>query len=183
LEVSSENKTDFSISLAKANALAIPIAIICGVVSLVPFITFWGINKMVLDLTGFNSIITLFIAIIVGIFLHEILHGIGWKLFAGVSIKSVKFGINFTTFTPYAHCPEPMESCSYKLAAVLPGLILGFIPSFLNLVIGSGFIALFSAFFSIAACGDLLIIWIIRKTLPHQLVEDHPSRAGCFVYK
>jgi len=37
--------------------------------------------------------------------------------------------------------------------------------------------------FTIAAGGDFIVLWILRKTDSNNLVEDHPTRAGCFIYE
>lgn len=35
----------------------------------------------------------------------------------------------------------------------------------------------------IAAIGDFMIIYLLRKEDMHNLVEDHPSEAGCYIYR
>jgi hypothetical protein len=37
------------------------------------------------------------------------------------------------------------------------------------------------ALFVLATGGDLLVLWVIRELPASALVEDHPTRAGCYV--
>lgn len=55
------------------------------------------------------------------------------------------------------------------------GAIMGFM-----LILG---ILIFGMFFIMAAGGDLLIINLIRKEKSTDLVQDHPSEAGCYIYR
>ena len=46
---------------------------------------------------------------------------------------------------------------------------------------GNPFIFIFGLAFILAAGGDILILWLLRKVKAGSLVEDHPKRAGCYV--
>ena len=37
--------------------------------------------------------------------------------------------------------------------------------------------------FIVSAAGDIMIVWAIRKDPSDALVYDHPSEAGCYVYR
>jgi hypothetical protein len=69
----------------------------------------------------------------------------------------------------------------YRWGAVMPGIITGFLPALVGLLTGSPAVFLIGLFFVFAAGGDLLILWLIRKVEKSALVEDHPTRAGCYV--
>jgi hypothetical protein len=38
-------------------------------------------------------------------------------------------------------------------------------------------------FFTMAAAGDFMIINLIRKENKIDFVQDHPSEAGCYIYR
>jgi len=59
--------------------------------------------------------------------------------------------------------------------------VLGLLPSLVGIVTGNAPIMLFGLFFTFAAGGDALVLWLIRKVDPNALVEDHPTNAGCYV--
>jgi hypothetical protein len=67
--------------------------------------------------------------------------------------------------------------------AIMPAIILGFIPAVLSIVLGSVFLLVFGIFFTMAAIGDFMIINLIRKESSNSMVLDHPSEAGCYIYR
>ena len=85
--------------------------------------------------------------------------------------------------TPYCHCTEPLKVKQYIWGAITPAIILGFIPSILAILTGNLGILIFGMFFTMAAGGDFLIINLIRKENKNDFVQDHPSEAGCYIYR
>jgi hypothetical protein len=79
--------------------------------------------------------------------------------------------------TPYCHCKEPLKVKYYILGAITPAIILGFIPSILAILIGNIGLLIFGILFTMAA------INLIRKENMNELVQDHPSEAGCYSYR
>ena len=99
------------------------------------------------------------------------------------SLKAFKLGFQWKSLTPYAHCKEPMDIRPYRIGAFAPGFILGILPWLVSLVTGDVLFLFYGFLFTIAASGDLLILWLIRGIKPNTLVEDHPTKAGCYVIK
>ncbi len=60
-------------------------------------------------------------------------------------------------------------------------LVLGILPSLIGIGIGNGWIMFFGFLFTVAAGGDLLVLWLIRDVRLSQLVEDHPTQLGCYL--
>jgi hypothetical protein len=182
LNTGAAGKTDLSISMEKANvyslAFALPIAGLLAVI----YILRWGGGQFA---AGFNSLFENFIIFLVvfflGIVLHELIHGLAWMLFGRKSFHAIKFGFQVKTFTPYAHCLEPMKVNPYRIGTVMPGLVLGFFPALTGIITGNGWLTAFGLLFITAAGGDFLILWLIRDVDSDKLVEDHPTRAGCYV--
>jgi hypothetical protein len=58
---------------------------------------------------------------------------------------------------------------------------LGIFPLLISIISGSVWVFWFGMLFTISAAGDFLILWIIRKVEPETMVEDHPTRAGCYI--
>lgn len=174
-------KQDFSISMAAANLYGLIIALPFFVAWPALYALVWGPARL-LDalLTTFHS--WLFLALLIGgIIAHEVLHAIGWQTFGRLPRGTVKFGFHLQTLTPYAHCPVPLSIRAYRLGGLLPGLALGFIPAALGIISGSGALMLYGMLFSVTASGDLLSLWLLRRVPSDKLVEDHPSRVGCYV--
>jgi hypothetical protein len=131
-------KQEYTITALKGNliagTLAIPILLIFGM----PFFSIWDnpLHEIKDFITGgvLNIVINLSIFIL-GVCLHEFIHGITWALFAKNGMKSIKFGIMASSLTPYCHCTEILKSSHYKAGAIMPAIITGLIPSILSIII------------------------------------------------
>lgn len=129
------------------------------------------------------SFFSVFILFVLGIVVHELIHGITWVRFAKNGFKSIKFGILWKMLTPYCHCMEPLKVRQYRIGAITPAIFLCFIPSIITLIVGNLGLLIFGIFFTMAAAGDFLVIQMISKEKRDDLVEDHPSEAGCYIYR
>jgi len=127
--------------------------------------------------------IVFFVLVAVGVVLHELIHGICWVQCVEGGWKTIKFGIMWKSLSPYCHCSEPMKVRNYRFGALAPLFVLGIFPSVIALFIGSASLLLYGILFTASAAGDIIICWILRKESPDNYVEDHPSEAGCWVYR
>jgi len=135
------------------------------------------------EMNGLMTSVIMILVILVGIVLHELIHGITWCLFAKEGFKSIKFGVIWKAVTPYCHCKEPLKLKHYLIGAIMPGILLGILPSIIALITGNIQFFAFGMFFTMAAGGDFMIINMMRKLNMEILVQDHPSKIGCVVYK
>ncbi len=184
-------KKDYSISMLAANIYAIVLAVpfLLGFMALYQW--FWGweyaaglfVNLLDNSDAFLRADLLFLIIFIVGIPLHEIIHGITWAIAAKKPWSSISFGFQLKTLTPYCHLKEPVNVTSYRWGTVMPGIITGFIPAVLSLMTGNPLLLGIGLLFIFAAGGDLTILWILRNVKPLVNVEDHPTRAGCFVYE
>lgn len=85
--------------------------------------------------------------------------------------------------TPFCHCKELLNVRQYIIGAIAPAILLGIVPSIVAIMIGNPGLLLFGMFFTIAAAGDILIINLLRKENSSDLVQDHPSEAGFYIYR
>jgi hypothetical protein len=172
-----ESKRDLSISMARANIIILFISLPVVILQLAVFLLIHGTT----GLKPVGSTALLIIAVLLGIVIHELIHGISWMIFGRKPISSINFGVQWKTFTPYAHLKEPVEVNAYRLGAFLPGFILGILPYSLSLLSGNADLFWFSLVHTSAAGGDWLILWLIRHIETGMQVEDHPTNAGCYV--
>lgn len=121
--------------------------------------------------------------LIIGIIVHELIHGITWSLFTKNGFKSIKFGVLWKMLTPYCHCKEPLKVRHYIFGAITPAFFLGLVPAVLAIFTGNFGLLVFGIVFTMAAAGDFLIINLVRKENMDDFVEDHPTEAGCFIYR
>ncbi len=175
-------KRDLSISMAKANLYGILLLIPGATVLAVPYILLWGWSAFGDAWRTISDNLLLALAILaVGVVVHEIIHGLAWRIFGKKPREAITYGFQLKTLTPYAHCTEPMAASAYRLGAAMPGLTLGIIPWLTSLVTGDGPMLLFGLVFTLAALGDAMILWLLRSVAPDVQVIDHPTRAGCYV--
>src|SRR4030042_3176844 len=118
----------------RAMVFVIPFILLLGV----PFYFLWlkglTLEKM-LDFFRNNlylgklSFLWILIILLGGIVLHELIHGLAFLLFCKNGIKSIEFGIMWKYLSPYSHCKEPLRVSPYIIGALLPAIVLGFIPA------------------------------------------------------
>ena len=172
-----ESKRDLSISMERANMLILFTSIPVVILQYVIYNLVHRGGRM--DVTW--NIVIFILAILLGVVVHESIHGLTWAIFGRKPFSAVQFGFQWKTFTPYAHLKEPVEVNAYRLGAFMPGFILGILTYLLSLISGSGDLFWFSLIHTATAGGDWLILWLIRSVKAGSLVEDHPSNAGCYV--
>jgi hypothetical protein len=180
---------DASISLVKANLLAVAMIPLLGALVLVPYALLWGIPGLEREGTtiGFRfstpveSTVTFISFLFAAIVVHEALHGVGFAVIGKIPRAKIGFGVKWLTFTPYCHCAEPMPARAYRWAVALPTLVLGVLPGLLAIATGSFLLAFWAIIMLVSGSGDLAILWAIRKVPGDAIIRDHPSRAGCLV--
>ena len=132
----------------------------------------------------FSKDIVLFIvAIIIGIVLHEAIHGLTWALFVKERLRAIKFGVLKETFTPYCHCKGFLRVKHYIAGAIMPAILLGILPALWAFINGEIMFFFLGIYFIIAASGDFLIIYLLRNEHRNDYVKDHETLPGCIVYK
>jgi hypothetical protein len=176
------NKRDLSVSMLRANMAALFIMIPVAVLQFTLFYILHGTKKT--EFTVYILDLLLFLVLLIAsVIVHELIHGLTWMWFGKKSFSTVQFGIQWKTLTPYAHLKEPIEVNVYRIGGFMPGFVLGILPFILSLILGNVNLLWFSVIQTAAASGDWLILWLLRNVKGGTLVEDHPSRAGCYVYQ
>ncbi len=173
---------DLSVSMLRANVLALFIMIPVAVLQFSLFSLWNGAGEVSVTLNLLNlSIFMLIVA--ASIVVHEFIHGLAWVVFGKKPFSAVQFGVQWKALTPFAHLKEPIGVNGYRIGGFMPGFILGILPFVMSVFLGSGGLLWFGVLQTAAASGDWLILWLIRNVKSGSLVEDHPSRAGCYVYE
>ena len=148
------------------------------------YFSLWGWRFVpehpILSLNPVAAVLYLVI-IVIGMFVHELIHLASAMYFGKISSRDFKFGIEPKTLSPYFHCKVPLEVGVYRKLTAMPGFILGLLPSLIGLISGNPWIMLFGLIFCLGAGGDMLILWLLRNVKQGTMVEDHPSRVGCFI--
>lgn len=187
-EIQGYRREKLTIDLVKANRTALLWIVPIALAYAIPYFLVWHGRSdnqgSWAELLGSGRSWAFFlIAMILGIIVHELVHGLVWSLYAKQGFRSIRFGVLWKYLTPYCHCKEPLRVKHYIRGAIAPAIVLGVIPGILSIVLGNMMLLVFGIFFTVAAMGDFLIINLIRKEHPDALVQDHPSEAGCYVYR
>jgi hypothetical protein len=176
-------RIDHSVSIAKANSWMLLIAVPSVAALVALYLAVWGLGDFAAGLGQFLQWRVVIPTLVVGVPLHEFIHGVAWAMASGRPLSDVSFGFQWKTLTPYAHLQEPVPATAYRWGAVMPAVMLGLLPYLVGLALGSGWLACLGLFFIFTAGGDLLVLWLLRGVGGGALTEDHPSRAGCYVYR
>jgi hypothetical protein len=184
------------VNIIWANLFGLIVLIIALIIFGIPYLLLWhdsilNVNfvfynisrdKLLLSLIniGLNCLILL-----LGIILHEFIHGIFFAIFSENKFKSVKYGIMPAEklFSPYCHCEEILNINHYQIAIIMPLILLGIIPAIVSIFTGNTLLAFWGIIFIVAASGDILISIKTLKEKKDSLIFDHPSEAGYYVYK
>lgn len=123
------------------------------------------------------------ISILIGIVVHEAIHGFTWALFVKDQLRAISFGILKESFTPYCHCKGFLQVKHYIIGAIMPAILLGILPTIWACINGSPMLLFLGIYFIVAASGDFLIIYLLRNEHRNNYVKDHETLPGCIDYK
>jgi hypothetical protein len=172
---------DRSITIERATVYMLVLAVPLVVVQAAAFSLVWGWPALT---QGLNDLVRSpigLLALLLGIGAHELIHGLAWMLFGGLQRHQLRFGFQLKTLSPYAHALVPLRARAYRLGAVMPLLLLGILPHLLGMAGGDGRLAVFGILYTLAAGGDMAILWLLRGVPARAWLQDHPSRAGCYI--
>ena len=176
-------RVDLTVSIRKANAFAVGLLIpllIIGIAVLYLKHGGTGTDYDPLDILWF------FVAYLVLIPVHELIHGASWAIFAEHHFKDIEFGFMKQYLTPYCTCSVPLEKGPYIFGALMPLIILGIIPMIIGIATGSLLILSIGILMTDAAAGDILIVWKLlryKSEASNTVFMDHPTQAGGVVFK
>ena len=171
-----EKKT---ISMLKANILALVVMAVMAVLGLLGFMAMYAIWDCIPLPKPWTGAV-FFPLVLLGIVVHELIHGLTWMWVTRSGFRHLRFGT--LSGGVYCHTDVPMTKRKYVIGALMPLFLLGVLPFLLSFVVPSLWMLLFGVIFISAAMGDVLIVWALRKEPADTLVYDHPTEAGCMVY-
>ena len=133
------------------------------------------------DNASLQRLATYAIVFVIGVVIHELIHGVFYARYMKNGFKSVKIGFKFPF--AYAESKEVMRTNQFIIGLVMPMIILGVIPSIIATIIGNPFLMLFGYVFIVAGSGDTLILFRIFRNRKNTWVENLPSINKWYVYK
>ncbi|RKY73243.1 MAG: hypothetical protein DRQ14_04685, partial [Candidatus Latescibacterota bacterium] len=111
---------------------------------------------------GEEDHIWLLASLLAGMVLHEVLHGLGYRVWGKLGWDDMRFGISFRGLMLYCHAKRPMALKAYRRSLSLPVLVTGFLPSFLLVWFPRLWLILYCGLMVGAGAGDLMVLARLR---------------------
>ncbi|MCD8406476.1 DUF3267 domain-containing protein [Tenacibaculum dicentrarchi] len=171
-----------TIKTSKANLFSLLFTVVIFVATILLYYLLWGdLNLEVLKIHHYTDIFIFLIIVFSSVLVHELIHAFVFAYFSKGNFKSVKIGVLWSQLTPYAHCKEALLVKHYKLAVIMPGIILGIVPIFSAILIESLLLLSYGIFMIMAAAGDFMIFILLMKVPKHKKILDHKSEMGFYI--
>ncbi len=185
MEQEGYRKTELTISIVKANVFAIVFLI---PVMVIGFGLFFLLNEELRIAGSLSDMLLLIGGFLILTAVHELVHGAGWALFTERRFKDIEFGFMKEYLTPYCTCLVPLSMKHYILGALMPGLLLGLIPTALGILLGSPLLFWTGIVMLLSAGGDLMIVMKLlafkkQNESTEVLIYDHPTQAGSVIFE
>lgn len=183
LEEQGYRERDLTVGLVYANIMAIVLGLPFIILFFAAF--FWRNETFVISLDIMPVLLYLALFFVL-VFLHELIHGVTWAIFAPSHWKAVSFGFVVEYLTPYCTCNEPLKRWQYVIGALMPTVILGLIPSLTAVYTGSVLLLLLGMMLIWGGGGDMTIVLrLLRYRDPARdtVYIDHPYQAGVVAFE
>ena len=172
-----------TISISKANLFSLFFIVLIYFPTILIYYFLWGDLKLEEFQIDYISTFIFVVIIFSSILVHELIHASVFAYFSEDNWKSVKQGVIWEKLAPYAHCKTPLLAKHYKLAVIMPGVILGIIPVILAISIESVLLLCYGLFMIMSAAGDFMIFVLLLKIPRNKKILDHESEMGFYIMK
>ena len=154
--------------------LPLPFVILAGGI----FRVFLSEKAAMADLSGPLFSIKLALILILSIIIHELIHGVVWRVGCSKKRDSIKITWNF--IMPLCHCKEMLSKSQYLYGTLAPFFILAGGGMIAMMVYPSTYTLIFLLINIMLAGGDLLISLQLLKC-GSGMILDLPSEAGFLI--
>ena len=170
---------DPTMSVARANLVALIWLPLSAVLAAGPYLLFWGPGGLRFLPPTLPSLPVGLALMAAGVLVHELLHAAGFLLFGRAPRDQVRIGFQRRTLTPFASCTVPVTASAYRGAGLLPAVVLGGLPIAAAWATGSAALLLWGWFMLALAGGDVAAVWAMRSVPGNAMVIDDPHLVGC----
>lgn len=177
----------FNVSLDEINVWTARLTFSLTFFSLLSFFSFWGYSQSFSTLGDFNdsflewvisfsvAFFLFLLSIAFGSVLHELIHALFFLPFVSYKLEKLRFGFLKEKMALYVHLKDPISINGFRIGLIMPVLILGVFPIILGLFYGVLSILLFGIVLTVAAVGDLLLLYKTRRLHSDFLIQDQPD--------
>lgn len=170
---------EYTMSITKVYLLIILLVIPIATITLLPFLLIWNFSDT--DIYDCVATTSFLISLIVGMPIHELLHGLTWAFWSKKGLRSIRYGNHWSSITPYCHSKDELLAKHYRIGTAMPLVVMGIAPALLGLLTGQITILIFGFFYIWAAGGDIISLYLLRQIDDETLVYDHPDKLGFLV--
>ncbi len=120
--------------------------------------------------------------VVVGVIIHELLHGLGAVIFGKCGKGDVSFGVNLKEGIAFCHVKKPLSGKAYCGMLVLPIIVTGIIPY--AICVATGGLMEIAAFSMLIAGGTgdvMMLIGVIKNKDTKRELLDHASAPAYYV--
>ena len=150
-----------SLPTARVYLTVLFVAPVAALVTLLPHQLLWGtgLHGAWLDSSVFGfpwqvPRVVLVGGLVLSLWLHELLHAVGYAVFGKVPWSEIEIGAVWTRLVVYARCRVSLSREAYRGALLLPAVVLGAVPALLGLAFGLGWLTLYGFVLLVFASGD-----------------------------
>ncbi|MFC2949386.1 DUF3267 domain-containing protein [Virgibacillus sediminis] len=175
-----KSETVVSVSMLKLNVwvLAASIVLLVGV-GLLHVLLFGEASLTV----TFSGLLLFFIAMMVIVCLHEVIHLVGFRYIGGVSRQELAWGFNWKMGVVYAHAKKPITVEQMQKVLLLPLVPTGLLPMVLGVALDHFSLSILGVLLTAGCFGDFVLYRKLSKFPGHATVLDHPSKPEFTVYE
>lgn len=132
----------------------------------------------------FKIEIHILIYMILSIFVHELLHGIGFRIFCKAPWENIKFGFSKKHKVPYCSCRDLTHDRNKFIGVILlPTIIIGIITLIISYFSQNLLWTYVVAFTISGGSGDIYMTYDVLKHSKDYKFIDHPTEPGYIVYE
>ena len=177
---------DLTTSVVKSNVMAVVlvlpfVAIFTIIYLMVNNVTAWDLINSALDFDTPWGLLLYFVVFFILIIVHELIHGVSRAMYAKSGWKAISFGFIKKYMTPYCTCNEPLTKFGYIFGAMMPAIVLGFIPGIISIVIGNAYVFYMAMVMILAGGGDMFVTYLLitfKSKGKKSIYIDHPYLVG-----
>lgn len=183
MEAEGYRMENLSFSVLQINLLSVFIALPVNFLFMFSYFLFndFSLSSVYLPYAPLLFLLIFLLLIVV----HEAIHGITWGYFASDGRKSIEYGVIWQALTPYCTCSSPLTKKQYVWGALMPTIVLGFLPGVIAIITGWEPLFLLSQFMILAGAGDFLIVarLLLHRPKNAQVIYlDHPYECGLVAF-
>ena len=114
--------------------------------------------------------------------IHEVLHGVGFKIIGKVPWKNIKIGFNKKFMAPFCTCKDlVMTKRQYIAVMLLPNVVLSLLTLIIMIKSNNLFWAFISGYVIGSGAGDYLMVIEALKCPEGVKFKEHPKQAGLYI--